>query len=91
MIKILIQSENVKRYLLTKPPPPIQNHPTYKGSHYSVTVRWKSDEITSESIKIMSVDDILSCAQYALDSNLLTADSWKRFRDIAKNQKKKNG
>ena len=51
-------------------------------------VRWENDEITSEPLRVIGVDDPVSCAQYALDNDLLTTDGWRRFRSIAKNKKK---
>ena len=65
-----------------------QNHPNYKGSRYNVKVRWENDEITSEPLKIIAADDPVTLAQYALDNDLLNTNGWRRFRIIAKNQKK---
>ena len=62
--------------------------PNYKGSKYNVNMRWENDEITSEPLKVIAADDSVTLAQYALDNNLLSTDGWKRFRGIAKNQKK---
>ena len=65
-----------------------QSHPHYKGSRYNVNVRWENDEITSEPLKVIAADDPVTLAQYALDNDLLDTDGWRRFRGIAKNQKK---
>ena len=51
-------------------------------------VRWENDEITSEPLKFIAADDPVTLAQYALDNDLLNTDGWRRFRSIAKNQKK---
>ena len=51
-------------------------------------IQWENDEITSEPLSQFAKDDPVSCAQYALDNDLLTLEGWKRFRGIAKNQKK---
>ena len=40
-------------------------------------VRWENDEITSEPLSIMAADDPVSCAQYALDNDLLSTEDWK--------------
>ena len=64
------------------------NHPNYKGSKYNIQVRWENEEITSESLKVIAADDPVTLKQYALDNNILDNDGWRRFRGIAKNQKK---
>ena len=48
----------------------------------------KNDEITSEPLKVIAADDPVTLAQYALDNDLLETDGLRRFRGIAKNQKK---
>ena len=35
----------------------------------------------------MAGDDPVSCAQYALDNNLLDTDGWRIFKKIAKTRK----
>ena len=65
-----------------------QNHPNYRGSRYNVKVRWENNEVTSEPLKVIAADDPVTLAQYALDNDLLNTDCWRRFRGIAKNQKK---
>ena len=60
----------------------------YKGSRYNVMIRWENDEVTSEPLDQFAKDDPVSYAQYALDNDLLSTEGWKRFRHIAKNQKK---
>ena len=65
-----------------------QFHSNYKGSKYNVNVRWENDEITSEPLKVIAADDPVTLAQYALDNDLLNTAGWRRFRGIAKNQKK---
>lgn len=39
-----------------------QNHPNYKGSRYNVNVRWENDEITSEPLKVIAADDLVTLA-----------------------------
>ena len=65
-----------------------QNHPNYRGSSYNIKLKWENDEVTSEPLDQFAKDDPVSCAQYALDNDLLSTEGWKRFRHIAKNQKK---
>ena len=63
-------------------------HPDYKGSSYNVMVEWENGEITSEPLKIIAADDPVTCAIYAKENNLLETEGWKRFKGIAKRQKK---
>ena len=51
-------------------------------------VRWENNKVTSEPLKVIAADDPVTLAQYALDNDLLNTDGWRRFRGIAKNQKK---
>ena len=51
-------------------------------------IRWENDEVTSEPLDQFAKDDPVSCAQYALENDLLSKEGWKRFLHIAKNQKK---
>ena len=60
----------------------------YKGCRYNVLVNWDSGESTYEPLNVIAHDDPVSCALYAKDNNLLEEDGWKRFKKIAKRQKK---
>ena len=51
-------------------------------------IRWENYEVNSEPLDHFAKDDPVSCAKYALDNDLLSTEGWKRFRHIAKNQKK---
>src|SRR6056300_1655760 len=64
------------------------DHPSYMGSKYNVTMEWENGEITPEPLSIIGKDDPVACAIYARDNNLLELDGWKRFKSIAKRQKK---
>ena len=64
------------------------NHPSYMGSKYNVTMEWENGEITPEPLSVIAKDDPVACAIYARDNNLLELDGWKRFKSIAKKQKK---
>ena len=61
--------------------------PTYMESSYNVTMEWENVEITLEPPGIIAKDSPVACAIYARD-NLLDLPDWKRFKSIAKNQKK---
>ena len=45
-------------------------------------------EITAEPLSIISANDPVTCAIYAKQNNLLELEGWKRFKVIAKRQKK---
>jgi hypothetical protein len=68
--------------------PLVPNHRNYKGSLYNVMVEWENGEITSEPLSIIAADDPVTCAIYARDNDLLELDGWKRFKRLAKRQKK---
>jgi hypothetical protein len=63
-------------------------HPDYKGSMYNIMVEWETGEITSEPLQVIAADDPVTCAIYAKDNNLLDLPGWKRFKSMAKRQKK---
>ena len=51
-------------------------------------VEWETGEITSEPLKIIAVDDPVTCAIYGKNNNLLEEEGWKRLKSIAKRQSK---
>ena len=68
---------------------PLQsNHADYRGSTYNVMVAWEDGTYTYEPLKIIAADDPVTCALYAKKNNLLNTPGWKRFKDIAKRDKK---
>ena len=68
---------------------PLQkSHPNYKGSTYNVMVEWETGEVTSEPLSMIAADDPVTCAIYAKQNNLLKVEGWKRFKGIAKRQKR---
>ena len=62
--------------------------PSYKGSRYNVKVLWSDGSTTYEPLSIIGADDPVTCALYAKKHGLLDEDGWKRFKRIAKNEKK---
>ena len=64
------------------------DHPDYKGSSYNIMVEWETGEITAEPLNIIAKDDPVTCAIYAKDHDLLDLPGWKRFKSIAKRQRK---
>ena len=76
------------KYITGHQGPLKQTDPDYKGSTWNVRVEWESGEITYEPLEIIAADDPVSCADYAKRANLLDIDGWKRFRRIARRNKK---
>ena len=68
--------------------PLLKGHPNWKGSNYNVRVEWENGEITDEPLTNIAADDPVSCAIYARENSLLETPGWKRFKGIAKRQKK---
>jgi hypothetical protein len=64
------------------------DHPDYNGSSYNVQVQWDNGETTYEPLDVIAKDDPISCARYALDNDLLDLPGWKRFKNMARRQKK---
>ena len=60
----------------------------YNGSRFNVLVHWENGESTYEPLHIIAADDPISCAIYAKENNLLEEEGWKRFKRLAKRQKK---
>jgi hypothetical protein len=68
--------------------PLTQGHRNWNGSSYNVMVEWEDGSITTETLGIIAADDPVSCAIYAKSKDLLDKEGWKRFKGIAKRQKK---
>jgi hypothetical protein len=62
--------------------------PEYKGSRYNILIEWENGEITSEPLNIFGKDNPVTCAVYAREHRLLEEEGWKRFKGIAKREKK---
>ena len=60
----------------------------YKGSQCNLLIEWEGGEITSEPLTVIATDDPVSCAIYARENDLLDTPGWKRFKHIAKREKK---
>jgi hypothetical protein len=68
--------------------PLTREHPDYKGSSYNVKVEWENGEITSEPLNVIATNDLVTCVIYARENALLDLLGWKRFKSIAKQEKK---
>jgi hypothetical protein len=51
-------------------------------------VEWEDGSITYEPLTTIAVDDPATCTLYVKEKCLLETDGWKRFKNIAKNDKK---
>ena len=65
-----------------------ESHPSYKGSKWNIMVEWENGEITTEPLNVIAADDPTTCATYAMENNLLELDGWKRFKRLARRNKK---
>ena len=59
----------------------------YKGSRYNVLVAWEDGSQTYEPLGLVSKDDPVTCAKYALENDLLEVEGWKSLKRIARRQK----
>ena len=64
------------------------SHPDYKGSTYNVMVEHETGETYTEPLSVVAADDPVTCAIYAKGNNLLDVPGWKRFKGLAKREKK---
>jgi hypothetical protein len=62
--------------------------PSYKGCNWNVLVEWETGEVTYEPLNVIAQDDPVTCAIYAKNNGLLDTPGWKRFKNIAKRQKR---
>ena len=60
----------------------------YNSSRYNVLVNWETGESICEPLHIAAADDPVSCAIYAKENNLLDQEGRKRFKTMARRQKK---
>jgi hypothetical protein len=60
----------------------------YNGSSYNVMIEWENGEVTTEPLDVIAGDDPITCAIYARENDLLDKPGWKRFRKLARCQKK---
>ena len=65
-----------------------RTHPHYNGSRYNVKIKWENGEITNKPLDMIAKDDLVTCAVYARENNLLDKTGWKIFKYIAKREKK---
>ena len=67
--------------------PLLASDPDWKGSKYNVQVEWETGEITFEPLSIIAADDLVTCAAYAEENDLLALKGWCRFRSLANKDK----
>ena len=68
--------------------PLTQTDKNYNGSTYNVMIEWENGETTTEPLNVIAQDDPITCALYAQENKLLELPGWKRFKTIARRQKK---
>jgi hypothetical protein len=54
----------------------------------TLLIEWENGEITKEPLSIIAVEDPVTCTIHARENGLLNQPGWKRFKHIAKNEKK---
>jgi hypothetical protein len=59
-----------------------------QGSKIIFLIEWENGGITKEPLRIIAAADPVTCAIYARENCLLDQPGWKRFKHIAKNDKK---
>jgi hypothetical protein len=67
--------------------PLLCSDPNYKGSKFNVMVEWENGETATEPLSIIATNDLVTCAIYAKEHDLLDTEGWKRFRNTAKREK----
>ena len=63
--------------------------PEWKGSLYNVLVQWEDGTETWEPLNLFCKDDPVTCANYAVEKDLLTTRGWTKLRRYAKSPPKK--
>jgi hypothetical protein len=51
-------------------------------------IEWENGQMTLEPLRVIAADDPVSCVLYARENGLLDKPGWKRFKHIAKREKK---
>jgi hypothetical protein len=51
-------------------------------------IEWENGETTTEPLRLIAADNPVMCAIYARHNNLLDLPGWKRFKGLAKRQRK---
>jgi hypothetical protein len=77
-----------KRIIAHEGPLTKKKDKTYDGSTYNVMIEWENGEVTTEPLSTIAQDDPVTCALYAQEKGLLELPGWKRFKTIARRQKK---
>ncbi len=67
--------------------PLLCSDPDYKVSKFNVMVEWENGETTMEPLSVIAANNLVTCAIYAKEHDLLDAKGWKHFRNTAKREK----
>ena len=54
--------------------------PNWKGSKFNALVEWETGEKTYEPLSVLSADDLVTCATYAKENDLIHIDSWQKIQ-----------
>ena len=66
----------------------VRSPPNCNGSPYNLRIEWENWKVTNEALNIIATDDPFSYDIYGRDHNLLEKHGWKRFKCLAKRDKK---
>jgi hypothetical protein len=75
------------RHIVGHQGPLLRHDKDYNGSRFNVLVEWENGEIMTEPLLVIAADDPVTCAVYAREHDLLDAEGWKRFWNLAKGEK----
>jgi hypothetical protein len=50
-------------------------------------IKWENGQITQEPVQVIPADDLVTCAIYARENDLLDKPGWKHFKHIANQEK----
>jgi hypothetical protein len=50
-------------------------------------VEWENGETTTDPLSVIATDDLVTCAIYAKEHDLLDTKGWKCFRNMVKREK----
>jgi hypothetical protein len=66
----------------------IKHHRRSRTNGWEVLIHWDTGEETWEPLHVIAKDDPITCAKYAKENSLLDQPGWKRFRRLAKTDKR---
>jgi len=64
------------------------SHSDYKGSRWNVKILWDNGKVSWEPLSTTAKSDPVTCAIYAEKNGLLNTSGWRRFRGLARKQRR---